>query len=177
MIWLNKSILITGVAGSGKSAVCDELEKSGYKAFGIEDMKGMFTMIDRETGKKSEIYDNDDLEMVKKHDWICNKQKLKKLIEKNKEGIVFYAGIGSNTDDIMSLFDMIFLLVASPETLTKRLSKRTSEKFGRKREVQEWMFSWKDWWEKEMEEKGAIIIDANQDLKKVVADIIKKVKS
>ncbi|HIH11772.1 TPA: SDR family NAD-dependent epimerase/dehydratase, partial [Candidatus Woesearchaeota archaeon] len=33
---MNKSILITGVAGSGKSAVCDELNKRRYKAYGIE---------------------------------------------------------------------------------------------------------------------------------------------
>ncbi len=175
--FMNKSILITGVAGSGKSAVCDELEKLGYKAFGIEDMKDMFTMIDRTTGKKSEIFDNDNIEMVKKHDWICDKEKLRKLIEDNKDGIVFYAGTGSNMDDILPLFDMVFLLKPSPETLTKRLSKRTSEKFGRTQEVQEWVFSWKDWWEEKMEKDGAVVVDANQDLEKVVADIIKKVES
>jgi len=171
---MNKSILIIGVAGTGKSSVCDELDKLGYKAFGIEDIEGMFTMVDRDTGEKSKFYDNDDLDIVKKHDWKCDIDKLKELMSKQK-GIVFYAGVASNMDDILSLFDMLFLLKASPETLTKRLNKKKSNKFGGIKEVQEWLFSWKDWWEESMVSNGAIVIDANQDLKKVVEDIINKV--
>jgi len=172
---MNKSILITGVAGTGKSSVCDELEKLGYKAFGIEDIEGMFTLSNKETGKKIETYDGYNVEQVKKHDWKCDIDKLKELMSKQK-GIVFYAGVASNMDDILSLFDMLFLLKASPETLTKRLNKRKSNKFGGIKEVQEWLFSWKDWWEESMVSNGAIVIDANQDLKKVVEDIINKVK-
>ena len=48
---MNKSILITGVAGTGKSAVCDELNKLGYKALGIEDIDGLFTIVHKKTGK------------------------------------------------------------------------------------------------------------------------------
>lgn len=58
---MNKSIIITGVAGSGKSAVCDELNKLGYKAFGIEDIDGLFTMVDKKTGKPFKNFDNDNL--------------------------------------------------------------------------------------------------------------------
>jgi broad-specificity NMP kinase len=169
---MNKSILITGVAGSGKSAVCKELKKLGYKAYDIENMPGLFTMIDKRTGKPTKDYDNDDLEKVKRHDWVCDKKKLRQLMKKNS-GLVFYCGIGSNTIDLIPLFDNVFLLKVGRKNLCERLTKRTSNYFGRTREVQKWMFTWKKWWEDEMQKKGAITINANRELLKVVNHIVK----
>jgi dephospho-CoA kinase len=173
---MNKSILITGVAGSGKSAVCDELRKRGYKAYGIEDMEGLFTMVDKTTGKIAENYNNDNLKSVKQHNWICNKSKLQELVHKNPKGIVFYCGVASNLDEILFLFDKIFLLKVSPKILRERLSTRKSNDFGRTSEVQKWIFSWKKWWEKHMQEKGAITINANRNLKELTNDILKRSK-
>ena len=50
---LHKSMLITGVAGSGKSAVCKELKKLGYLAHDIESVAGLFMMVDKKNWKKS----------------------------------------------------------------------------------------------------------------------------
>ncbi len=174
---MNKSILITGVAGSGKSAVCKELKKLGYKAYDIEGIAGLFKMVDKKTGKPAKNYDNYNLESVKQADWICNKKKLQQLMLKNSKGIVFYCGTASNLDDLLPLFDKIFLLKISQKVLRKRLSKRTSNDFGRTSEVQRWIFSWKKWWEDHMREKGAIVIDANHPLQKIATDIIKRSKS
>ena len=54
---MNKSILITGITGSGKSAVCGELKKRGYKAYDIEIMEGLFNLVDNKTGKIVNDYD------------------------------------------------------------------------------------------------------------------------
>lgn len=174
---MNKSILITGVAGTGKSAVCDKLNKLGYKAFGIEDIDGLFTMVNKKTGKPFKNFDNDNFEMVKQSDWICDKKKLQRLMNKNSNGIVFYNGTASNLDDLLPLFDKIFLLKVSQKVLRGRLSTRKSNKFGRTAEVQEWLFSWKSWWENHIKEKGAIVIDASRSLREVATDIIKRSKS
>lgn len=174
---MKKSILITGVAGIGKSAVCDELNKLGYKAFGIEDIDGLFTMVHKKTSKPFKNYDNDDFEKVKQADWICDKKKLQRLIRKDAEGIVFYCGTASNLDDLLPLFDRIFLLKTSQKILRERLSTRTSNDFGRTAEVQKWVFSWKTWWENHMKEKGAIIIDASRSLQEVTENIIRRSKS
>ncbi len=48
---MNKSIFVTGVPGSGKSAVCEELKKLGYRAYDIEEMQGLFLMINKKTGE------------------------------------------------------------------------------------------------------------------------------
>src|SRR3989338_5354010 len=174
---MNKSILITGVAGTGKSAVCDELNKLGYKAFGIEDINGLFIMVHKKTGKPFKDYDDDDFEKVKQADWICDKKKLQRLMRKNSNGIVFYNGTASNLDDLLPLFDKIFLLKVSQKVLRERLSTRTSNDFARTAEVQKWEFSWKTWWENHMKEKSAIVIDASRSLREVANDIIGRSKS
>ena len=174
---MNKSILITGVAGTGKSAVCDELNKLGYKAFGIEDIDGLFTMVHKKTGKPFKNYDDDNFDKVKQADWICDKKKLQRLIDKNSNGIVFYCGTASNLDDLLLLFDKIFLLKVSQNILRERLSTRTSNDFGRTAEVQKWVLSWKTWWENHLKDKGAIVIDASRSLREVAENIIRRSKS
>jgi len=172
---MNESILITGIGGSGKSVISKELRKLGYKAYNMEEIKGLFKMINKKTGKPAKDYSNYDLKSVKENRWTCNKKKLQKLLKKNPKGIVFYCGTASNLDDLLPLFDKVFLLKLKRKILSERLSNRTSNDFGRTSEVQKWIFSWKNWWERHMKEKGAIVINANQDIKKVIKEIIQKV--
>lgn len=174
---MNTSILITGVAWSGKSAVSDEIKRLGYASYGIEEWYGLFAMVHKKTWKISDNFDNSDQESVKQHSWLCDKNKLQKLINDNKQKIGFYCWIASNIDELLPLFDKIFLLKANEKTLGERLTNRTSNDFGRTPEVQKWVFSWKEEWENDMCKKGAIVVDANADLEKVVADIIERSKS
>ena len=170
---MKKSILITGVAGSGKSTICKELKRKKYKAYDIENMKGLFKMVDEKTGKTFRKYDDDDFEKVKRAKWMCNAKKLKDLIKRKNKTPVFCCGIASNIDEILPFFDMTILLRASPRVLRERLSHRRRGNFGRTKEVQEWMLSWKGWIEKEKKKKGAIVINANRRPKEVAKKIIK----
>jgi len=173
---MNESILITGITGSGKSAIYDELKKLGYKAYDIEIMEGLFNLVDKKTGKIVNNYDNKNLEWVKRHDWICNIKRLQELVRKNAEGTAFYCGTAGNLDELLFLFDKIFLLKVSPKILRERLSTRKSNDYGRTSEVQDWIIEWKDWWENHMIENGAIVIDANRDLQEVTTDILERSK-
>ena len=168
---MHKSILVTGIAGSGKSTVCAELKNLGFEAYDIEDLPGFFEMIDRKTGKPPLKYDNDDLAIVKQNEWICDTTKLERLIFNNKSGIVFYCGTGENLSKVYSLFDKVFLLVANKTVLKERLSERPVGDFGRKSDVQKWVFSWKKSWEDRLREKGAIVIKSSGDLRTVTKRI------
>ena len=49
---------------------------------------------------------------------------LRELIEEQKSDVAFYCGTASNMDDIIPLFDKVFLLKTTPEELHRRLSTR-----------------------------------------------------
>lgn len=170
---MKKSILVTGVAGSGKSAVCSEFRRCGYRAYDIEDIAGLFQMVGKKTGVVVSDHDNNNLESVKEHDWVCNIDKLRELIKMEKENIAFYCGTASNIDQLLPLFDKVILLKASPDAIRRRLSGRKSKEFGNTPEIQEWVLSWKDWWEDKMRDAGAVVVDADRDLDVIVTEVVR----
>lgn len=149
----------------------------GYTAYDIDDVEGLFTMVDKKTQQPVVNHSNDDLQKVQNIDWICSVDNLKKIIADEKSDIAFYCGNASNLDEIIPSFDLIILLKVDSEVARQRLSTRTSNDFGRTKEVQDWLLSWKDSWEREVEEKGAIVIDANRDLSIVASEVIENTLS
>ncbi|MEK6809275.1 MAG: AAA family ATPase [Nanoarchaeota archaeon] len=172
---MKKSVLITGESGSGKSSVCDELGKMGYKAYDLDGVPGLFSMIDKKTGKPSVGHDNKDLEKVKNIDWVCDVDKLKNIIANEESNLAFYCGAASNFSEIGLCFNSIVLLKASPENLRHRLTTRTSNDYGNTRDVQDWIMSRKEPWENEVEKNGAIVINADQDLHNIALEVLEKV--
>ncbi|KKW46425.1 MAG: hypothetical protein A3A43_03340 [Candidatus Liptonbacteria bacterium RIFCSPLOWO2_01_FULL_56_20] len=170
---MKKSILVTGIAGSGKSTVCRELNKLGYRAHDIEDIRGLFRMLDEKTSKVFKGYNNDHLGKVRRGRWICNIKRLQKFIKSENNPLVFYCGTASNMDEVIPLFDLVVLLKSSPKVLRQRLSSRKPGNFGRTKEVQDWILSWKDRSEKTKGKMGAIVIDADGRPKEVAKNIIK----
>ena len=173
---MKKSVFVTGLAGSGKSTICQKLGEMGYKSYDIEKIKGLFKMVDKETGEVIEGYDNDDLKKVKKGKWICDKEKLQEIMNSEKSEIAFYCGNASNYDDIISLFNKVVLLLVSPEVMGQRLSTRKRGGFGRTKEVQDWVMTWKDWWENDIRERGVITINADGSLEKIAKEVIETSK-
>jgi hypothetical protein len=176
---MNKSVLITGVAGSGKSFICSELSKLGYLSFDIEELDGLFSYVNKKTKKPANDVGNQDLETIKQHDWLCDKKKLEKLIKANSKSkvlgnVVFYCGAGANTVELIAIFDKGILLVASEPVARRRLAIRTNKDFGKKKDVRDWVMSWKRWWEDQYVGKGAVVIDADQPAKKVIDSILKE---
>ena len=171
---MKRSILITGVAGSGKTTISNKLKEMGYTAYDIDRVKGLCRMVHKETGATLEKQDNDNLEEVVKGDWICDADELKKLIANTPDKIAFYCGVNSNMEELIPLFDKLIMLKANEEATRERLTNRTSNDFGRTAEVQDWIMTWKDWWEKEMIEKGAVVIDSNRPLDGIVKEIIER---
>lgn len=48
---MKTSVLVTAVAGSGKSTTCAALHRLGYNAFDIETLNGLYELIDEKTGR------------------------------------------------------------------------------------------------------------------------------
>ena len=174
---MKKSFFITGVTGSGKSLISEELNKLGYKAYDIEELEGMFKMVRKDTRKDFTDYDNTDIEKVKNADWICDKNKLEELLQKQNAEIAFYCGTASNNNEIIPFFNQTILLKASPEVVRKRLSSREgADDMGNTAENREWVLSWKDWWENKIIERGALVVDADGNPTEVAKKIIELVQ-
>ena len=172
-----KSILITGTSGTGKTSLSKRLRDMGYSTHDLDDIKGLFCMIVKNTKQPFVNYDNDNLQKVKNMNWVCGVDKLKSIITNEINKVAFYCGNASNLDEVVPMFDSVVLLKASPEVIRQRLSSRISNDFGRTKEVQDWLMGGRELWEKEVEKFGAIVIDANQGLDVVASNVVKSVLS
>lgn len=172
-----KSILITGFPGSGKSTICQELNRLGYTAHDIEEISGLFKMVDKATGETVKEHDCDNLKQVENRKWTCDVDKLKELIKGEKSSVAFYCGTASNIDEILHLFDLVILLKPSLNILRRRLSSRETGKFGRTKEVQEQVLGWRDQLEGNIQNKGAIVIDADTSSREMAENIVKIIKT
>lgn len=174
---MKKSILITGIAGSGKTTICHKLNKLGYNAYNIETTKGLFKTFNKDGSIFLNNHNNDDLKDVKNREWICDLKKLNAFMKKKsqKSELVFYCGMGTNIYDIFPLFDKVILLKVSSKILRNRLSGRIKGSYGRTKKVQDWLIDGKKRIEKKMKDNGAIIIDSEGSLDQVVDKIIKNI--
>lgn len=169
-------ILVTGIAGSGKSTICKQLASMGYESHSIEEIDGMFAMYRKGTKELFEDFENSDPEKIKNSEWLCDVNKLQELLSKQKSEPAFYCGVASNMDDLIPLFDKVILLKTASEEIHKRLSTREgTEDMGNTEESRQAVLGWKDWWEGEMEEKGALTVDANGSPEQVAKTILERV--
>ena len=170
---MKQKILITGIAGSGKSTICQQLSKLGQESHGIEDIEGMFAMYRKGTKEIFNNYDNSDPEKIKNSEWLCDIDKLKELFKNQVKDIAFYCGVASNMDELIPLFDKVILLKVSAETLHSRLSNRESTNdMGNTEDSRQTVLGWKDWWENEIAKKGAIVVDASNNPSEVTQKIL-----
>ncbi|MEK7063216.1 MAG: hypothetical protein AAB955_00825 [Patescibacteria group bacterium] len=169
-----KKYLVTGVAGTGKTSVCRQLVAMGHEAHGIEDSEneGLFAMFRKDTGEPYEGYTNTP-EMIKNAEWRCDVTKLRALLGAQKTDTAFYCGTASNMDDIIPLFDKMILLTAPAEVVHTRLSDREGKDYmGGTEESRQAVLGWKDWWDDEMRDRGAIEVSADGIVKEVAERVV-----
>jgi len=105
-----KRILLTGMSGTGKSAVVRALAACGYKAIDTDDGWCEPTPDGRQMWRADAI---------------------EALLDTEDTSILFVAGCEENQVQFHPRFDRIILLSAPVETLVERLATRTSNSFGK----------------------------------------------
>jgi dephospho-CoA kinase len=108
-----KRVLLTGMSGTGKSAVVRALSARGYKA------------VDTDDGWCQPAPDGRQM-------WRADA--IKALLATEDADILFVAGCEENQVQFHPQFDHIILLSAPMETLVERLASRTSNSFGKEPE-------------------------------------------
>ena len=161
-------IYLTGVSGTGKSSIVRTLIARGVPALDMDEW--LCSRKHKDTGEKVEWEPGQNEEWYATHGWICNVPALETLLAENKTIVV--AGLSSNQDDYLKLFDTVLVLHASPETILSRIEKRTDNEYGKHPLEQQRLLNWYKSFEAEMIENGAVPIDAERPLADVVEDIM-----
>lgn len=119
--------LITGRPGSGKTTVIQELKRLGYRAFNTDELDDVTKLQHRSTGEVVP-WPKRPVDWTR-FSWNWQEDTLKKLLAGDAD--VFIGAVVGNQKDFYGLFDKIFVLTVTLETLTQRFKtheyKRTSE--------------------------------------------------
>ena len=171
-----KKFCITGVSGTGKSSVIEELKKKGINAFDIDAMDELCHWRDEEQGKRVEYYPGIGKEWLDKHYYFCDTKKLKAIMD-SCDGPVVVAGLASNQEEFLALFDKVFLFYCDKKIFLQRLDNRENHDFARDKSEQEHILGYYKELEAEMREYGAVPIDTNAQINEIVNKIITEINS
>lgn len=114
-------ILITGMSGTGKSSVLDELRTRGFETVetDVDDWCEWGTLAaDTEAG------------------WLWREDRLRELLEQPRTGPLFVSGCVANQGHLYGLFDHVVLLSAPADVILERVQARTTNPYGQTPEQQ-----------------------------------------
>lgn len=171
-----KKIYITGISGTGKTTVAEELNKKNIYSISIDETPDLCFWVNKKTGDKVGYEEILNKEFIDSHSWVCDVEYLKKLMDKEGK-LVVVLGIASNQKNYLNLFDKVLLLQCNPKTFIKRIEERSNNDFGKDKTAQESILAWYKNFEDEMIEKGAISIDTEKPIEEVVEHVIKEINS
>lgn len=116
-----KRILITGMSGTGKSAVVEELAVRGYRAIDL-DKPEWSHWVDADP--------SDQFTPAKGKDWIWREDRVRALLSESIEGSLFISGCAENMSRLLPLIDLVILLSAPADIIMERLQRRTIDGYG-----------------------------------------------
>jgi hypothetical protein len=115
-----KNFLVEGASCSGKTSVCEELERRGYHT--VHGDRDLAYWGDPETGEPldSSAYDH----------WIWDVEKVRAWVADRSHAASFFCGGSRNFDRFIDLFDGVFVLEVDLDTLNRRLALRPEDEWG-----------------------------------------------
>jgi len=159
-----RNYLIEGVSGSGKTSVCNELQRRGYHA--IHGDRELAYQGDPETGIPTDGF------KAEHHIWHVDK--VKALVTNQNDVVTYFCGGSRNHSKFIDLFDGVFVLEVDLETCLQRIDERVAldpTDWGGRSEEREIIVRMHQ--SKEGIPKTGMIIDATATIEHVVDEIIR----
>ncbi len=156
-----RNYLVEGVSGTGKTSVCDELQRRGYQA-----IHG-----DRELAYQGDPATRASMATGSHENHLWRVEMVRALTAHQHEAATFFCGGSRNFSAFIDLFDAVFVLEVDLETLRRRLDQRPEDEFGGRPSEREFI--------ERLHESGddvpnGIVIDAAAPLARVVDDILQR---
>jgi hypothetical protein len=114
--------LVTGPMGTGKSEVHALLAATGFSAVDADTAWGYFG--DKETGDPTDFPEVVSHGWYGSHGWLWPHEAVHELLADTDRPLLFVCGRADNEAEFYRLFDRIFVLHATTETLLRRLTRR-----------------------------------------------------
>ncbi len=166
-------IYITGISGSGKSAVFDELITRGYDAHeGDDNLSAFYHNVTLERVDRPTNVDERTPDWRAQHTWKMSREKLEELKKNAGMKDVFICGVASNEEEYIDLFDKVFALMLDEETLKHRITNRTNNDFGKSEHEMKTLLEWQANTAEYYRKIGAKVIDARKPLQAVMDEIL-----
>lgn len=115
-------VLITGMSGTGKSAVIQALAERGYRA------------VDADEAGWSEVVTVPEEELTglgPGQDWVWREDRIREVLAGSEGETLFIGGCSPNQGQFYPWFDHIILLSAPADVIVERLATRTTNPFGK----------------------------------------------
>lgn len=123
-----RTLLITGMSGTGKSTVMDLLRARGFGA------------IDTDTAQWSQLV---TLPGETEAGWVWREEKMRDVLALPRSGPLFVSGCVSNQGEFYPQFDHVVLFTAPAPVLLERVRTRTNNPYGKtaaeQREILEYL--------------------------------------
>ena len=162
-----RNYLIEGVSGTGKTAVCTELQRRGYQA--IHGDRELAYRGDPETGQPTD---------GRAHSPLWDVEKVKAFVADQDEAVTFFCGGSRNFAKFLALFDGVFVLEVDLDTCLRRIDERVAldpTDWGGKPTERELITRLHQ--TKEDIPQNGIIIDATAPLARVVDEIVRQIEA
>ena len=114
-----RNYLVEGGSGTGKSSVCRELRKRGYRA--VDGDNELAYGGDPETGDRAD-------HTYYTHIW--DVARVREIAADTSEQIAFFCGGSRNFTKFLDVFDQVIVLDVDTETLKRRLVAREADDWG-----------------------------------------------
>jgi adenylate kinase family enzyme len=167
--------LISGSSGTGKSLICRALKEKRFEAYDTDDdglarwQHNATRYIHPKSSVKSEMRTAD---FIEQHSWIVPREYIEDLAQKAADHTIFVCGSLGNEEELHDLFKAVFALYVDDDTLTERLTNRTTNNWGKQpHELEQTLRHHHAIYDK-YRERGDFIIDATQKPDKIVKEIL-----
>ena len=115
-----RTFLITGNPGSGKSTLAAELSRRGHVAIDADDLASWADEAGVPVDPPAEV----DEAWQLTHRWVWNRTRFEEAVAAHD--LVFVCGIALNQEEMLDLFERVFLLVLDEDAQEARLARATS---------------------------------------------------